>query len=156
MNVPDNESDDEPKSGEVLEPRGESPDSPVGDNYIALISQYTERPDLLIKALEEHDPGFVGRMNQKAEENSDRMSKARFRFGGIQAYAGLIISVLAALTVLGLVVWVIVFGGDSGPFWTIIALVIFYAVSQGGPSGFFELVRGFADMVRSLKGPGKE
>lgn len=131
-------------------------DSPVGDNYIALISQYTERPDLLISVLEEHDPGFIKRMNRKSEENSERMSRARFRFGAIQAYSGLILSVLAGLTMLGLVGWVIVFGDKTNPFWVIMALLVFYAVSQGGPSGFLELVRGVADMVRSFRRPGKE
>lgn len=123
----------------------------VGDNYIALISQYTERPDLLIDALERNDPGFVKRMNSKAEARSDRMSDARFWFGGIQAYTGLFISVLAALTVLGLLAYSVVING--GAFWLTIAFAAFFAVSQGGPSGFAEMCKGIADFFR--KGSSK-
>ncbi|UXX83921.1 hypothetical protein [Roseovarius pelagicus] len=139
---------DSPKNGEVLGPAASRPsdDSPVGDNYIALISQYTERPDLLINALESHDPGFVKRMNEKAESRSDRMADARFWFGGIQAYSGLVVAVLAALTVLGLLVFAVT-QLDAG-FWLIIGLAAFYAVTQGGPSGFMELCRGISDLFR--------
>ena len=96
------ESEDSSKTGEVMGPELGGDDSgPVGDNYIALISQYTERPDLLIDALERNDPGFVKRMNGKAEARSEKMAGARFWFGGIQAYSGLIVSIAAAAIVLG-------------------------------------------------------
>lgn len=147
------EAQEGPQSGEILGPQDESPNNPVGDNYIALISQYTERPDLLIDTLEKHDPGFVVRMNKKAEESADRMRLARFWFGGVQAYAGLAVSVIAALTILGLVAFMVITSKAS--FWTIIALVVFYAISQGGPSGFMEMCRGVADFFRNRKGPSE-
>ncbi|WP_156783363.1 hypothetical protein [Roseovarius nubinhibens] len=137
--------DQNPSTGEVLGPEQAS-DGPVGDNYIALISQYTERPDLLLETLEKNDPGFIKRMNAKAEERSERMSEARFRFGGIQAYSSLAVSVIAALVLLGLTVYMVV--NEIASFWAIIALIVFYAVSQSGPSGFFELCRGIADFFR--------
>lgn len=143
---------DSPKSGEILGPDHSDRQSPVGDNYIALISQYTERPDLLINALEAHDPGFVKRMNEKAESRSERMSNARFWFGGVQAYAGLGVSVIAALAILVLLAYSI-FKENAG-FWLIIGLAVFYAITQGGPSGFVELCRGVADYFR--KGGGKQ
>lgn len=130
----------------MLGPAGDQPEGPLGDNYIALISQYTERPDLLIGELEKHDPGFVKRMNEKTAEHSERMSNARFWFGGIQAYFGLVVSVIAAFTVLGLLAYSVIH--DSAGFWLIIALAVFYAVSQGGPSGFVELCRGVAAFFR--------
>ena len=117
-------------------------DGQMGDSYIALISQYTERPDLLIGELEKHDPGFVKRMNQKTAEHSDRMANARFWFGGIQAYAGLAVSIIAALTVLALLAYSII-NANAG-FWLIVGMAVFYAISQGGPSGFVELCRGVA------------
>lgn len=144
-------SADEPKSGEVLEPHDPDLDNPVGDNYIALISQYTERPDLLIDALERHDPGFVKLMNLKAAQNSERMSNARYWFGGIQAYTGLVVSVIAALTVVGLLAFAVINGTAAFPL--ILGLVLFYAVSQGGPSGFLELCRGIADFIRRKSDP---
>lgn len=135
------------KSGEILEPEDRPNGGLAGDNYIALISQYTERPDLLIETLEKHDPGFVKRMNQKAEARSDTMHEARFRFGRAQAYSGLVVSIIAALGILGLTAYMVVTGQAS--FWIIIALIAFFAVSQGGPSGFLELCRGIADLLRS-------
>ena len=140
----DSDNAGEPREGEVLEPeapQGAQP-SPDGDNYIALISQYTERPDLLINTLEQHDPGFVARMNKKAEDRADRMATAKFWFGGIQAYAGLAVSVIAALVLLGLVVYAVI-NGHYG-FWFLIGAAVFYAITQGGPSGFAELCRGVA------------
>ncbi|MBD0866085.1 MAG: hypothetical protein GDA36_11055 [Rhodobacteraceae bacterium] len=147
--------EEDTRSGEIVEPISGTSDSPVGDNYIiAQFSQYTERPDLLIEAIEKCDPGFVQRMNKRAEQRSDRMARPRFRFGLVQAYSGLFISVAAAVVVLGLLVYQFVFSEQIG-FWPIIALVIFYAVSQGGRSGFAELIKGMADMVRSWKKPGQ-
>lgn len=139
-------ADDKPQNGELLGPEQQSPDSSVGDNYIALISQYTERPDLLLQTLEKHDPGFIKRMNEKVEKRSERMSNAKFWFGGVQAYSGLAVAVIAALVVLSLLGYSVVNGLAS--FWLIIALSIFYAISQGGPSGFLELCRGIADFFR--------
>lgn len=140
------DEDSEPKEGEVLGPTQASPEAPIGDNYIALISQYTERPDLLIGELEKHDPGFTKRMNEQAEQRATRMSNARFWFGGVQAYLGLGVSVLAALVTLGLVAYAVVYGQPT--FWLIISLAVFYAITQGGPSGFEELCRGVAAFFR--------
>lgn len=137
-----NDENDSAQDGEVLGPEIDRPDGPIGDNYIALISQYTERPDLLIGELERHDPGFVKRMNEQAEIRAARMSDARFWFGGIQAYSGLGVSIAAALVVLGLLSYAVIKG--SAGFWLVIALAVFYAISQGGPSGFVELCRGVA------------
>ena len=131
-----------PREGEVLGPDEATPGNAIGDNYIALISQYTERPDLLIGELEKHDPGFVKRMNEQAEQRASQMSNARFWFGGFQAYSGLGVSVLAAFVVLGLLSYAVVKG--TAGFWLIVALAVFYAVTQGGPSGFVELCRGIA------------
>lgn len=136
-----------PQNGEVLGPEGpQGPQVAEGDNYIALISQYTERPDLLIDTLEKHDPGFVARMNATAEARADRMADARFRFGGIQAYSGLAVSIVAALAVLGVVIYAVIQGHYG--FWFLIGAAVFYAISQGGPSGFAELCRGVAGFFR--------
>lgn len=122
---------------------------PPGDNYIAMIAQYTERPDLLIDALERNDPGFVKRMNSKTEKRSERMADAKFWFGGVQAYVGLAVSAIAALSTLGFIGYAI-YTATAG-FWLIIGLAAFYAMSQGGPSGFITIGKGIADLLRKGK-----
>lgn len=74
------------------------------------------------------------------------MANARFWFGGFQAYAGLAVSIIAALTILGLLAYSVI--NVSAGFWLIIGLAVFYAISQGGPSGFVELCRGVAAFFR--------
>ena len=135
-----------PKTGEVLDREPAAANGAVGDNYIALISQYTERPDLLIDALERHDPGFIKKMNEIAAARADRMSGAKFWFGGVQAYAGLFVSVAAAAVLLASIVFMVVNGKIE--FWSVIALAVFSAVTQRGPSGFVELCKGIADYFR--------
>lgn len=146
------DDDREPQEMEVLGPgSSESVETPLaGDNILALISNYTERPDLLIDAIEKHDPGFIARMNKSAEESSDRMQSARFRFGEIQAYTSLAVSVVAALVVLFLL-YVLV-SNDQFSFWSILGLTCFYAVSQSGLSGFASLGKAIGDAVRAFAG----
>lgn len=139
-------------SGEILEPEIGANGPPMGDSYIALISQYTERPDLLIDALEKNDPGFVHRMNKSSERRAEAMSNARFRFGGIQAYVGLAISALAAISTLGFIGYSVINGTAS--FGVFASLTIFYAVSQGGPSGFVAIVESMAAWVSQRKNDG--
>lgn len=137
------ENVDPPRDGEVIGPDGPQIANPTdGDNYIALIAQYTERPDLLISTLERHDPGFIKRMNDKSEQRSEAMSDARFRFGGIQAYSGLAVSVCAAISLLAMLAYAVI--SESADFWLIMGIAVFYAITQGGPSGFVELCKGVA------------
>lgn len=134
------------KRGEVLEPTKAEQATSVGDSYIALIAQYTERPDLLIDAIERHDPGFIKRMNEKAEAAADQSRNARFHFGKRQAYAGLFVQIVAALAILGALFFAL-HKGYAGP-GTIIALALFYAVAQSGSSGFINLANSIAALIR--------
>lgn len=143
---------DDPKSGDVLGPSAPNQEVTAGDLHLALVNQYTERPDLLIEALERNDPGFVKKLNEKIEERAEKTSKRRFRFSTIQAYATLSVQVIAALCLLFLCGFAI-YKLDS-PFWPLIALGVVYAITQSGPSGFIEMCRGLADLLRSRKPDG--
>lgn len=137
-------------SPEVLPPE---PDDKASDSeakaIFALISSYTDRPDLLIAEIEKHDPGFIKRMNASAEAHSERIRKEKYNFGKRQAYVSLVVSVLAAVVVLFLL-GVAIFK-ELG-FWSIIGLVVFYAVSQGGYSGFTRIIKACSQAISSIRG----
>lgn len=144
-------SDDETThNGEVLPPKpAENDDGALNQAFLALVNNYTDRPDLLIAEIEKHDPGFVKRMNDASEKDASTQREARFRFGRFQAYLGSIVSVVAAIFVLvivGLAVW-----KEQG-FGTIVALGLFYAITQGGSVGFSRLIDS-ATALLSRKSP---
>jgi hypothetical protein len=137
-------SDDDGKTVEVLDPL------PSGDaggtaEVLALIAHYTERPDLLLETVEKHDPGFIKRMNQNAERNSEEFRRSRFLFGRNQAYATLVVQVLAALAVL-FFIWTAL-DQKVLNFWMLLGFAVVYAVAQGGRSGFLEVARGLASLL---------
>ncbi|MFV1529210.1 MULTISPECIES: hypothetical protein [unclassified Phaeobacter] len=140
----DNEDGSErPKDGEILPE--ESPELPTDNaNWLALISNYTERPDLFLAEVEKHDPGFIKRMNEDARQRSERNEAGRFFFGKHQAYATLSVMVLAAivlLLLLGIAVW------NGQGFWTIIALGVVYAITQGGTFGFYRVIDSLSQLI---------
>lgn len=145
-----------PVEPEILPPEnnasGNKPDAaPLANVLLAQVSNYTNRPDLFLETIEKHDPGFIKRMNDDAEVFNKKARKQMFSFGKIQAYAGLIVSVIAAFLLLGTIV-ASVFIKDIG-FWQILAIGIFYAITQAGTSGFANIAGQVAKMVGSK---GKE
>lgn len=103
---------------------------------LALISHYTDRPDMFLTEVERHDPGFIKRMNASLKARSEKFRESRYNFGHRQAYASLALRIIAALAFIFLI-GVAVY--EANGFWTIIALVIAYSVSQGGPGGFLKI-----------------
>ncbi len=139
------------KKVEVLDPL--PPDGAGGTaEVLAIIANYTERPDLLLEVVERHDPGFIKRMNQNAESGAAEFRRSRFNFGRIQAYTTLVVQVAAALATLGFVGYAL--WKDVLTFWLLIAFAVFYAVAQGGRGGFMEIARGLAALL-SGKGSDK-
>lgn len=138
-------------SAEILPPQeeGQKPDELILNQTLLAISHYTDRPDLLVAELEKHDPGFVRRMNAASEKDSERMRTARFSFGRFQAYTALGVSVAGAGVLLGAVVIAVLKGAS---FWVIIGLALFYAVTQGGSSGFLRLIDALSDLVSQVRG----
>jgi len=116
---------------------------------LALISTYTDRPDLLIAEVEKHTPGFTKRMTAAAENYAEKRRNIKYKFGMWQAYTGLSIQFLAAVVTLFLL-GATVF--REATFLQMIALVIFYAVSQGGPSGFLKIVEACSRAIARFRG----
>jgi hypothetical protein len=135
---------DDHKKVEVLDPL--PPDGAGGTaDVLAIISNYTERPDLLLEVVEKHDPGFIKRMNQNAEKYAEEFRQSRFRFGRSQAYATLAVQVIAALAIL-FFIWTAL-DQKLLNFWMLLGFAVIYAVAQGGRSGFLEIARGLASLL---------
>ena len=141
--------DDRRERGDVLPPDDAEDDALGGVNILALVRNYTNRPDLFLAEVEKHDPGFINRMNESAAAHSARFRESRFSFGERQAYTSLVFRVVAVVVVLGALAYEVVAGGAG--FWTIIALAIFYAVTQGGNSGFLKIVSALSRALTNLK-----
>lgn len=138
----------EPLEGEVEEKPSisEAPQSTITNTQIyADIAQYTQRPDLFIAEVEKHDPGFVKRLNNLAEETAKKDGDIRFKFGKHQAYTGLIYQGFANICLFALAGGLL-YTGKLG-FSSIIGIAIFYAVIQSGFDGFIEIARGVAKVI---------
>jgi len=116
--------------------------------FLALVDNYTDRPDLLIAEIEKHDPGFIKRFMASAEAHSSQLRDGKFNFGKRQAYTALAIRAVAAVSFLLLMALAV--QKDAG-FWTIIALVIGFAVSQDGASGFSTITKAVADAIQKRR-----
>ena len=152
----DDKDEHAPKSGEILPPdAGQAKADEVGlsQTLLALVNNYTDRPDLLLAEIEKHDPGFIKRMNEASERDSSELRDARFHFGKAQAYTSLVVSVLAAFAVLGMGFLAIHKGAGFG---TLIALGALYAISQGGTRGFSRLVDAVSHLIGRAKGEKPE
>lgn len=113
------------------------------------ISNYTNRPDLLLKALEEYSPGAVKEIHELTVKNIKEQQQARFIFGVRRAYTSLVLQAVAAVASLGLAFFS-VFKGVG--FWGILGAAILYAVTQGGITGFGKII----DAVSTAIGKRKE
>lgn len=150
----DDTDEDAAKNGEVLPPdNGEQRPDEIGLNQtlLAVVSNYTDRPDLLIAEIEKHDPGFVKRMNEAAERDSAQLREARFKFGRFQAYSALAVSVVGALAMLAAVFFALYMKAGFG---SILAIGIIYAITQGGTKGFSRLVEAISELIGKSKGDG--
>jgi hypothetical protein len=141
-------------NGEVIEPPKASgaPLPPtVYAEIAAQFNQYTHRPDLLLEAIERHDPGFIKGMNDEARKFARKQRVSRFRFGRAQAYASLVVSIIAALSILSILGWLAY--TNALTIWIIIGLGIVYAVTQSGPRGFAEVAK---SIVNAIRGGGRD
>jgi len=137
---------------EIIEPQKDAPNGMPPSVYAeiaAQINQYTDRPDLLLETIERHDPGFIKGMNDETREFAKKSRASRFNFGRAQAYTSLVLSLLVALGILGCVFYTIY--NNTASAWVIIALAIFYAITQSGLSGFRKIAHQIAEIVGKQK-----
>jgi hypothetical protein len=134
---------------ELLPPLKEGETSQLNIDILAQISQYTERPDLFLETLEKHDPGFIKRLTENSKDLSQLAQKSRFNFGRIQAYASLFIQIISAAIVLGGVAYLIY--DKQASFTIIVALAIFYAITQGGSGGFNRIIHSISEAIKKFK-----
>lgn len=147
--------DDPPKDGEVLPPNDTKEDAAKGDlNILALVANYTNRPDLFLAEVEKHDPGFIKRFNESAGAHSEQIREGKYHFGRWQAYTSLGIQVIAAVMLLGTVPY-LAFTGNMD-FGSVIALTIFYAVTQSGTFGFSNVTAAFSKAVMRFRKNGNQ
>lgn len=118
-------------------------------NVFAKISQINDRLDLIISAVEEHNPGFIKRASDKIEQYDEVYRQKRFYFGDKQAYTSLAlrwIGIIFCFSVSGYVIW-----QDSVGFWTTTFIIVLLAVSQSGVAGFMKITAGFLEIVRGSR-----
>lgn len=137
-----------PKTGKVLPPEEIQNSTNISKTEVlAVFTELHERMDLVLDKIEEHDEGFIKRMNKILEEREESLHQSRFHFSKIQAYSTLVMKGVFgffALYLLYLAVAVV------SEFWIIIPTIIFFAVSQSGQSGFSELVKALAQWIRQI------
>ncbi len=144
---------DKPKQGKVLPPEKKS----RGDTNInnTLIANIHERPDLMLEAFEQNDPGFTKRVMEIFEAELKTTHSIQFWFGIITAYTTLAIRVMAALFCLYLLYLAVTGGGFA--FFSIIAVTIFYAISQNGSEGFSDIAKALAKWItKGIKANSKD
>ena len=130
-------------------PQGEPRTTDIYAEITTYLTQYTDRPDLLLNVIEQHDPGFIKSVNESAKKFSEEARDSRFRFGKIQAYSGLSVSIIAAAVVLIALVYLIYTGNIS--FLNFVGLAVFYAITQGGSGGFIRIIKACEKLISGAK-----
>lgn len=130
------ETDPERAEPEILPPgeREGNNNLPPGiyAEIIAQISQYTERPDLLLETLEKHSPGYIRESIAEGRELNREERRARFKFTRFQSYLAVTVravAVIALITIAGIAVY-----QDHASFPTLAGLGLMIAIAQSGPA----------------------
>ena len=141
---------DKPKQGKVLPP---NPPDVNKTNILAVFTEFHERPDLLLDAIEKRSPGATKRMAEEAE----RVYQSRFRFGEIMAYTGLAVKTILALIICPFLIYLVITSDTGAKFWLIIALTVLFAVTQSGSSGLNEITKALAQWItKGIKGNNRD
>ncbi len=146
---------DKPKQGKVLPPEKKS----RGDTNIhnTLIANIHERPDLMLEAFEQADPGFTKRALELFEAELKTTYSIKFWFGIITAYTNLAVKTIIALIICPLLMYLVITSDTGAKFWLIIALTVLFAVSQSGNSGFTEITKALAQWItKGIKGNNRD
>jgi len=138
-----------PQEAEVIPPSIRDGDE-AGTDFLALIlNHYTERPDLLIKLIEEHDPGFIKDFNADARDFQRKNRESRYRFAKNQAYLSLILRTLfGSVAMLGFIYAVHL---ETATFGLLCGFALILAVSQGGSKDFSKIINALAKRISGEK-----
>jgi len=138
-----------PEEGQVVDPAEVSSDSDIKQHILAQINQFSERPDLFLETIEKHSPGFIKALVEDFKTVEKRDNDARYKFGKFQAYIGLIIQGLSGLV--GLFGFIALIFTNQFGFGSAVGVTLFFAVSQGGVSGFQRIAEAFANILNKQK-----
>lgn len=120
------------------EPQLIPPDDPTANAatqiLLAEVRNYTDRPDLFLETVERHDPGFIKRLNEGAEQHAKKLRHSTFNFGRFQAYTVLLVQVALSFATIGVLAMAVIYNQAGAS--TIISLGIVLAIILSGPSGF--------------------
>lgn len=103
----------------------------------------------MLEVVEKHDPGFIKSINQEAKDFSRKNREAKFKFGRFQSYLSAVVAAVAALGAVGvlfLLAW-----NNTLTFPVVIALGVFFAISQSGASGFLRIVNQISHLITGKK-----
>ncbi|XDZ65121.1 hypothetical protein AB8880_09310 [Alphaproteobacteria bacterium LSUCC0684] len=128
------------------------PAQSVRDIYVNtqnILAQYQERSDLLIEALEKHDPGFVQRMNKMTEEKTARSHESILRFHERQAYVIIVLSVVGVVFLLGLFAVLALQGNID--FTVGLLIIILISVIQSGPGGLMAIASAVVRLIDRIR-----
>ena len=115
-----------------------------GITIIQAIFQSIDRPEELLKVIEEHSPGFIKSLIKRAEIFSEKSMESRFKFGERQAYTALCLRVLATIASFFFIWYAL--SKDLGLF-SLLALIIFFAVAQSGTQTGREIGKAIAKHI---------
>ena len=143
---------------EVLEPKNQEKSENTAGDVSMLIAAHNlnmDRPDKILELFEKHNPGFIKELSEEVLEDTRKFKKGKFRFGEVQAYTSLIWSVLTGAAVIGCLIWTVLAPSLISIF-VILALIPFFAITQGQATGFITILSGVADFFRNLRLPSKK
>lgn len=135
----------QPENVELLTERQSEDKDSINLQIYNQFASYTEHPEKLLAVLEEHDPGFIKTLNEKTLEGFSEDKKDRQLFAKRQAYVSLGVGVFSVVAIFALAFYMVA-NGNLG-FFSIIALAIFYAITQSGIDGFIEIAKGVAKVI---------
>lgn len=114
----------------------------------ALIQNFSDGTADTLEAIEKHDPGFIKRYVRQIETFAKKSHEERESFAKFQAYGNWFLKIIAAIFIFYMVWYVITLElGAWANFSTLIALVIFYSITQGGSAVWRRIAEALANRI---------
>ncbi|MGC6475931.1 MAG: hypothetical protein ACON41_04770 [Parvibaculales bacterium] len=114
-------------------------------NIYAIIQNFSSNPEKMLGMLEQYDPGFIKRFNEKSEAFADKSRERRFRFLQTQAYTSLGIRVICTLAALFILYNAV--SADAN-FLTLIAIILLIILINGGLPVWQQIGEAIAERIK--------